>query len=151
MGLGVGACVRPITASRLMTKTDQKFLACPCSPGLLYAQCCAPYHLGKRAITAEVLMRSRYSAFALRLKDYLLKTWHPSTRPSSLDLSDGAKWLGLKVTNSSKQDPSHATVEFIARYRVGGGAAVRMTEISRFVLENSTWLYVDAMPAEASE
>ena len=81
-------------------------------------------------------MRSRYSAYVLKLADYLLASWHPSTRPSSLDLAedDGTKWLGL--------DENHATVEFVARYRIDGRGH-RLHEISRFVREDARWFYVD--------
>ncbi len=51
---------------------------CPCTSGALYRACCAPYHQGKaEAPDAEALMRSRYSAFALKEVDYLWRTLHP--------------------------------------------------------------------------
>jgi SEC-C motif-containing protein len=90
-------------------------------------------------------MRSRYSAYVLGLEDYLRATWHPSTRPDALDLAaDKArtKWLGLKVLRHEAQDADHAIVEFVARYRVGGGSATRLHEISRFVREEGHWYYV---------
>ncbi|MCU1437526.1 MAG: motif domain protein, partial [Naasia sp.] len=65
---------------------------CPCGSGQPYAECCEPLHLGAAAATAEALMRSRYSAFALGLPDYVRSTWHPSTRPGSLDLDDDSTW-----------------------------------------------------------
>lgn len=119
-----------------------KFTPCPCG-GADYAACCGRYHGGVPVPDAEALMRSRYSAYVLKLEPYLLATWHPSTRPESLDLdSDNAKWLGLEVKNHSQQDPVHATVEFVARYKIGGRAH-RLHEISRFVREDGRWLYVD--------
>ena len=87
-------------------------------------------------------MRSRYSAYVLRLADYLLATWHPATRPSELDLSaDDTKWLGLEVKKHTLQDDSHATVEFVARYRIAGKGH-RLHELSRFVREDGRWYYV---------
>lgn len=87
-------------------------------------------------------MRSRYSAFVLKLEPYLLATWHPDTRPALLDLADDTtKWLGLEVKRHDT-DGDRATVEFIARYKVGG-KATRLHEISRFVRENGHWLYID--------
>ncbi|BBI98581.1 UPF0225 protein [Ferrigenium kumadai] len=119
-----------------------KFTPCPCgSPD--YAACCGRYHGGTPAPDAEALMRSRYSAYVLKLEPYLLATWHPSTRPAALDLAaDDAKWLGLEVNNHSPQDAEHATVEFVARYKIGGRAH-RLHEISRFVREVGRWYYVD--------
>jgi SEC-C motif-containing protein len=88
-------------------------------------------------------MRSRYSAYVRGLEDYLLATWHASTRPVALNLAAGPqpKWLGLQVKAGKEMD-STATVEFIARYRVGGRAH-RLHEVSRFVRENGCWYYVE--------
>ena len=117
---------------------------CPCGSGAQYAACCAPLHAGAApAASAEALMRSRYSAYVLKLEEYLLATWHPSTRPSELDLSaDDSKWLGLEVKRHEVQDDSHATVEFVARYRIAGRGH-RLHELSRFVREDGRWHYVD--------
>jgi SEC-C motif-containing protein len=88
-------------------------------------------------------MRSRYSAYVLKLEEYLIATWHPDTRPSELDLTaDDTKWLGLEVKKHALQDASHATVEFVARYRVAGKGH-RLHELSRFVREDGRWYYVD--------
>ena len=92
---------------------------------------------------AETLMRSRYTAFTLDELDYLLDTWHVSTRPASLEPNGlGVKWLGLQVRAHSIQDADHATVEFVARSR-HNGKATRLHEISRFVREDGRWFYVD--------
>jgi SEC-C motif-containing protein len=90
-------------------------------------------------------MRSRYSAYVLGLEDYLLATWHASTRPAVLDLGSEAppKWLGLEVKACAENEDS-ATVEFVARCRVGGRAQ-RLHEISRFVREDGRWYYVDGV------
>lgn len=117
--------------------------SCPCGSGLTYGRCCAPWHAGAAAQTAEALMRSRYSAYVLKLEDYLLSTWHASTRPSELDLdADSTRWLGLDVRRHLLQDDSHAMVEFVARYRIAGRGH-RLHELSRFVHEDGRWYYVD--------
>lgn len=118
---------------------------CPCGLELEYRMCCGPWHAGAPAPTAETLMRSRYSAFVLQLEPYLLATWHPSTRPASVPFEPGTKWLGLRVKIAKDTGPDAAEVEFEARYKVGGGSAVRMTEHSRFRRENGRWFYVDAV------
>jgi len=117
---------------------------CPCGSGRSYAGCCGPIHAATRvAETAAALMRSRYSAYVLKLGDYLLATWQASTRPAELDLSaDDTKWLGLEVRKHVQQDASHATVEFVARYRIAGRGH-RLHETSRFVREDGRWFYVD--------
>jgi len=88
-------------------------------------------------------MRSRYSAFVLKLEDYLLATWHASKRPSELDLAaDDTKWLGLDVRRHELADDTHAVVEFVACYRIAGRGH-RLHEISRFVREEGRWYYVE--------
>ncbi len=114
---------------------------CPCGSGCLYTACCGPCHAGTPAATAEALMRSRYSAYVFGLGDYLLATWHPSTRPASLDLDGTAKWLGLEVRRHLVEDADRANVEFVARYRVAGRGQ-RLHESSRFVRESGRWFYV---------
>jgi SEC-C motif domain protein len=121
-------------------------LPCPCAAGTAYGDCCGRLHVGALPETAEQLMRSRYSAYVLGRGDYLLATWHPATRPSALHLDDAAarntRWLGLDI-RAHRPSGDAAQVEFVARYRVGGGRAVRMRETSRFVREGGQWFYVD--------
>lgn len=88
-------------------------------------------------------MRSRYSAFVLERADYLLATWHASTRPTELGFDAGVKWLGLEVKQHRPVDATHAEVEFVARQRDKSGRAVRLHERSRFVCEDGRWYYVD--------
>ena len=87
-------------------------------------------------------MRSRYCAYVQGREDYLLATWHPSTRPAALNLVSGPqpKWLGLDVKAKTQADDT-ATVEFVARFKVGGRAQ-RLHEVSRFVREDGRWYYV---------
>lgn len=90
-------------------------------------------------------MRSRYTAYVLGLEPFLLATWHPSTRPERLELRSAApatKWLGLEVLRCEATGPASAVVEFVARSRTGGGRAMRMHEVSRFVREDGAWFYV---------
>lgn len=120
--------------------------ACPCGSGRAYTCCCGRFlDGGEAAATAELLMRSRYTAFVLVREDYLLRTWHDSTRPAELALKSGpsATWLGLQVIRSEAggQQDHNAVVEFVARYKVQG-KAMRVHETSRFVRENGEWFYV---------
>ena len=117
---------------------------CPCGSGLDYRNCCQPHHDGEPAPTAEALMRSRYVAYVRGDADYLRASWHASTRPAELGF-DGPQpvWLGLDVKRHDVTDADHAEVEFVAKYRIGGGSVVRMRERSRFVREGAHWFYVD--------
>ena len=88
-------------------------------------------------------MRSRYAAFVLDLREYLLQTWHPSTRPAELEPPPpGLRWLGLEVRRHQVQDADHASVEFVARSKLAG-RAMRLHETSRFVRDDGRWRYVD--------
>jgi SEC-C motif-containing protein len=119
---------------------------CPCGSGLPLPACCGRYHVDDTASPAPdaaALMRSRYSAYVLDRLDYLLATWHPSTRPATLAPNEpGLRWLGLDVRRHQVIDADHATVEFVARSKLGGRAH-RLHEVSRFVREDGRWYYVD--------
>lgn len=121
---------------------------CPCGLQRAYPDCCGRYHAGIPAPSPEALMRSRYSAYVLKDGPYLLATWHDSTRPTSLDLAgDHAKWFQLEVKSiynnlqKNEHTAAHGTVEFVARYKIGG-RAFRLHETSRFVFEAGHWFYV---------
>jgi SEC-C motif-containing protein len=116
---------------------------CPCGSARPYAECCGLLHAGGVPPDAQALMRSRYCAFVLCNEQYLLATWHPSTRPGSISFNRKQKWLGLRVVDASVTGKDSAEVEFIARSRVSNAAAVRQHERSRFVREDGRWLYVD--------
>lgn len=111
----------------------------------VYGDCCGRYveHWDTTpAPDAQSLMRSRYTAFVAERADYLQATWHPTTRPASLEFDTDTKWLGLEVRACRTTGDDRAEVEFVARYRVGG-RAVRLHETSRFVREGGRWFYVD--------
>ncbi|MHB1098774.1 MAG: YchJ family protein [Burkholderiales bacterium] len=124
-------------------KEALKRAICPCGSGHPLADCCGQFHAGDPAPDAESLMRSRYSAYVLGLEDYLRATWHPATRPAALGLDDAPhpQWLGLTVKAHTPLDATHATVEFIARYKLNG-RAFTLHETSRFERVDGRWLYV---------
>lgn len=121
---------------------------CPCGSGRTYAACCSPCHEGQPAATPQALMRSRYSAYALGLNDYLRATWAPETCPADLDASTPPqpKWIGLEIKRH-EESGDQGWVEFVARYKVGGKAH-RMRETSRFARREGRWLYVDGEVSE---
>ncbi|MDH5445081.1 MAG: YchJ family metal-binding protein [Gammaproteobacteria bacterium] len=119
---------------------------CPCGSGCTFDQCCKPCITGTTpATTAEQLMRSRYTAHVIQDETYLLKSWHPSTRPATLSLDkENTKWIGLKIIHCSagKAGDETGEVEFVARYKINGKAH-RLHENSRFRYEWDSWLYMD--------
>ncbi|MRJ75853.1 hypothetical protein GEV29_04845 [Aeromicrobium sp. SMF47] len=119
---------------------------CPCLSGLTYDDCCGRLHAGTAtAQTAEQLMRSRFSAFAVGDPSYLLSTWHRSTRPAGLELDQDRRWYRLDILATRGGGPFETTgvVEFEAFYRAPTGNGSQH-EVSRFVRESGTWFYVDA-------
>lgn len=90
-------------------------------------------------------MRSRYCAYTLGNSNYLLSTWHQSTRPGALSLeNDKTRWSGLTVipADSIAADETEGTVEFVARCKINGKAG-KLHERSHFMKENGRWYYVD--------
>ncbi|MGY1455118.1 YchJ family protein [Streptomyces sp. SS8] len=119
---------------------------CPCGLPARYADCCGRFHRGQAAApTAEALMRSRYSAFAVRDRAYLLRTWHPDTAPERLETDPDTRWRRLEILGATGGSPFHAegTVSFRAHYSERGREGV-MEEHSRFVRHAGAWVYLDA-------
>jgi SEC-C motif-containing protein len=124
-------------------------LPCPCCSGLKYKKCCQKYHKGAKPANAEYLMRSRYSAYAFGLADYIIKTTHPDNsdyteeqqawREDILLFCKGTLFSGLRVIDFT-EEAHEAYVEFEASLSSG-----LLWERSRFLKENDTWLYVDGI------
>lgn len=119
---------------------------CPCGSGAQYENCCQPYHLNiKTAPTAEVLMRSRYSAFVLANAAYLYATTHVSKRKGNskdayLRSAKNTKWLKLEIISASTDQ-----VEFKAFYLDEKFHQDVLHEKSNFKLEDGKWFYVDGV------
>ena len=90
-------------------------------------------------------MRARFSAFALGMPDYLLRSWHPSTRPSVLDVEEDTVWRRLQMVDTAGGGPADdaGIVEFRASFRSGSGEAGLLHERSRFTRVDGRWAYVD--------
>ena len=91
-------------------------------------------------------MRSRYSAFAVGNTRYLLATWHPRTRPRTLELDGAQQWVRLDIVKTIKGGPLDVdgVVEYIAHYREDGERH-RQHETGRFVRVDRRWLYLDSL------
>ncbi len=117
--------------------------SCPCGSGSSLDGCCGPLLRAETlATTAEQLMRSRYSAYALGDLDHLIRSWHPRTRPRDLRLDPDVAWLGLVVHETSAGGPTDAsgTVRFTARYRDATGNH-SLDENSGFARRAGRWVY----------
>jgi len=128
-------------------RADSHF--CPCHSGKKYQDCCQPYHMGNLPENALALMRSRYSAYALHLADYIMQTTHPHNNGY---LSDRQRWKREILSHYKKTDfydlkimnfidgLNEAYVTFTAHLRQGN-QDVSFTEKSRFLKVNGHWLY----------
>lgn len=132
-------------------------MRCPCSSGESLGNCCARYLGTEDGVggspafppTAEALMRSRFSAFALGDADYLLRTWHPDERPDSLELDSDQQWYLLEILGTTRGAPfdSDGVVSFRAHYRSAANRKLRdsFTETSSFAKVGQQWLYIKAL------
>lgn len=121
---------------------------CPCG-GPTYATCCGPVHEGTtRPARAVQVMRARYSAFARGDAAYLLRSWHPDTRPSRVRFEPGLRWLRLDVLDTAGGDllDTEGAVEFDAHHERRGERQV-LHERSLFLRHEGTWVYVGPVAA----
>lgn len=114
-------------------------------------QCCEPVlQDARRAVTAEALMRSRYTAFVKHDADHLFRTWHPRTRPSEVTVSPMISWHGLEIvgTVAGLAADTDGEVEFRAHFADPNGPDV-LHERSRFARRAGRWMYVEPIGPDA--
>jgi SEC-C motif domain protein len=123
---------------------------CLCGSGIEYRQCCEPFHSGDELpATAEKLMRSRFTAYALDKTQYVQDTWDASTRPKPEKTQlaeENIDWQRLEIIDTKKgeSNDSKGIVEFKAFY-LNNGEAYRLHEVSRFVKTSGRWFYLDGV------
>lgn len=118
--------------------------SCYCGQPQAYLDCCGRFITGGMpAPTAELLMRSRYSAFVVADEAYLLASWHADTRPSRVRFDPAQRWLGLSIKNTvaGTEHDATGTVEFVARFKIDGKGH-RLHEVSRFEKIAERWYYL---------
>jgi SEC-C motif-containing protein len=122
---------------------------CPCGSGEKYKNCCQKFHKGALPKTAKELMRSRYSAFALNLPKYIIKTTHPKNQEFS---TDTAAWLeSIQQFSCNTEFKKLEVLEFIDGESVAyvtfkttlfsNGEDCSFCEKSKFLKEENRWLY----------
>ena len=118
---------------------------CPCEFGVPYPEHCQKIHLtgAGLGVSAEQLMRARYSAYVLELRPFLLESWHPDTRPVVLEFDPNIEWMGLEVidTVAGGAFDTSGVVEFRARF-MRNGEPMELHERSTFQRIDGRWLYV---------
>ncbi|WP_328885911.1 YchJ family protein [Streptomyces sp. NBC_00316] len=141
---------RPRQTAAARTRTAQATAItpaspCPCGLPATYADCCGRLHAGNAAApSCEALMRSRYAAFVVQDAAYLLRTWHPDTRPPAIDFDPGMRWERLEILATTDGSAFHTTgtVTFRAHY-TDRGRADSLHEQSRFVRHEGAWVYTE--------
>ena len=124
--------------------------ACHCGSGKDYENCCGPIIAGtEKARTAEALMRSRYSAYAVGAVDYLGETLHPDyrhdwDRDATARWAEQSEWSGLEIRNveAGGEGDQEGFVEFVANFNEAGVHKVHH-ERSRFLKQDGRWFYAD--------
>jgi SEC-C motif domain protein len=141
---------------------DRLAQPCPCGSGASAADCCARFFIPAGAEvgpasppTAEALMRSRYSAYALGAIDHIMATHHPKAqadvdRKSTEKWSREASWVGLDIVSSEagREGDETGAVEFIARYELAGSPLTHH-ERAEFRRHEGRWYYWDGAMVKA--
>lgn len=144
---------------------------CPCGSGLSYEACCQPFHLGKKLPeSAEELLRSRYSAYALVIPEYIVDTNHPEAPENQgVDVlkatRQAARMQQFEGLDILRHEPGaqvdRCEISHRVRYSMavddprlvlqGGRRKYLRSERSVFVRENNSWLYLDSTALEDQE
>lgn len=125
---------------------------CPCGSGKTYGECCEPVINGTQpALTAEQLMRARYSAHVAVQADFIFESTHPDHRKGydhqgTREWAEKSEWLGLEIIGTSQGGPDDTTgeVEFVARYR-DRGVTHDHHECAQFKRKEGKWLFIDGV------
>jgi SEC-C motif domain protein len=123
---------------------------CPCFSGKEYFDCCRPFHESQKLPkNALELMKSRYSAYALNLPDYIISTTHKDNPQYSEDKESWKKEItkfskefifnGLKIIDF-KEEKNEAIVISKAYLSKDSNDAT-FIEKSYFEKVNNKWLY----------
>ncbi|MBL9078818.1 MAG: YchJ family protein [Planctomycetes bacterium] len=127
-------------------------MKCPCCSGAAFAECCEPILTRQRqATTAEQLMRSRYTAYALGNVDWIVDSQSPDgrrfvDRNATEQWSKRSKWHRLEIvgTEAGGVDDTEGFVDFKAYYTIGG-EDITHHEVASFRKEDGVWYFVDGV------
>lgn len=129
----------------MITNNPDSEKICPCQSGKTYDVCCRIIHLDQqKAELPEQLMRARYSAYGLAMKDFILSSWALESRPEHLTLNSEIRWFALEIVDSepiSAQSTS-AHVSFVAKY-VHHNRVFILEERSTFIKRSNRWFYLN--------
>ena len=122
---------------------------CPCTSGLVFEKCCAPFLSGQRLPeTAQALMRSRFTAYAEIRVDYLVQTT-AKDKKQEIDVAElrqyckNIRCISLKIQKTERggKNDETGTVLFHASLQMNKRRVLHR-ELSQFVREDGRWVYV---------
>lgn len=132
--------------------------SCPCCSGKTYDDCCKPIlEGGKPALTAEALMRARYTAHTKTMVPFIVKSIHPEREEKHdegtiREWCTSSDWKKLEVikTVNGGADDDEGLVEFIATYGTKQGIR-KHHEIANFKKHEGEWFFFDGAPPKVSQ
>ncbi|MCK9996308.1 MAG: YchJ family protein [Candidatus Krumholzibacteria bacterium] len=126
---------------------------CPCGSDREYNECCLPVIQGERtAVTAEELMRARYTAYTQVEMDFLKNSVHPDHRQDedgdgAREWAENSEWHGLEILDCKAGGPDDETgqVEFVASYTYEGQDK-QYHEVAEFTRTEGGWGFTEGRP-----
>lgn len=120
-------------------------MPCPCGSERDYDDCCGPIIAGVPALTAEALVRSRYTAFVKGALDHVERTHAPEVREDfnraeAERVAQQYEWRGLEIRRAIETGDT-AKVEFVVRFRREQQETATMS-MSNFCRVDGQWFYV---------
>ncbi|TYT75710.1 YchJ family protein [Desulfobotulus mexicanus] len=130
---------------------------CPCGSGQTFDACCEPYIAGSvNAPTAEILMRSRYTAYARISMDYIFETTHPDQRgdydaEGAKAWAESSQWHGLEILAKEKglEGDTEGNLEFAAHFSQDGKRYVHHERAFFRKGDDGKWYFYDGQPVTA--
>ena len=131
---------------------SRPIVPCHCGQAIPLEACCGPFLQGTQyPQTAEQLMRSRYTAYALGHIDWIVESQSPDgrahmDRKATEEWSKRAEWHKMEVleVQQGQADDAEGIVAFKAYYTLGG-EDIEHHEIASFRKEDDTWYFVDGV------
>lgn len=125
---------------------------CPCGSPLKYKKCCKVFHDNiKNPLNALELMKSRFSAYAFKQSNYIIKTTHKENQDYSENILEWKKEIEIFSSNTDFDKLEilefiKGEIESFVTFRANlfqNKNDVSFIEKSRFKKEDNIWLYVD--------
>lgn len=122
---------------------------CPCGSKKIYANCCHPFHKGANPEGVDQLVRARYSAYALDLPEYIIRTTHPGSSDYMIDKTAWMKKISCfseetqfnKLELLDVQEYRNLALVTFTAHLSHGEEDSSFTERAHFERKKGCWLY----------